>query len=545
MCISDQIAEASETGQRLQKAERYDRKMEQIRQTIARPKRYGFLAVIWILVLAAVAMAAYVLFPPSQHDIIEDYSVSDAHRPAEAYRYLRCQAKMEACQPYLADLEEGEFQAVFLAMYSLENYVQEDFAVYRGIPTMKMEPSLDNAMELLELLGMLEELLEEGLPIERIYLGLDPVKLEQHLSWEEELDWQGTIAALLQEHEEIQWEVLLAYPSLQEWLQLPEQEQRQAEAAYERAMEALTAVEQLQLYYPGGQEWLICNQDNYAGEGMLNASVSHNLLLKVFCDRNYLITRDNREAALEELKETLELWRYEAPYVKRQEGYTLVFLGDSIIGNYTDSLSVPGVVKNFTGAQCINCGYGGLCLSKEDSGIAGVDVINALIQGSAQELPENVPAWEGIQELSRMEVSADRLVFFLNYGINDYMLGHPVESADAYAVTTYKGAMRTAVEQLQEAYPGAQIVIMTPTFISYYEYGTQRLSDAGGIMTDYVEAAAAVAGEYGLPCMNNYVDMEVNEENEKELLADGCHPNEKGRLRMGLLICRRLNDLLP
>lgn len=516
--------------------------MEQIRCTTARPRGYGFLVAIWILTLAAVAMVVYTLFPPSERTMAEAIEMTDTHRAAETYRYLRYRDKLEACQPYLGDLEDGEYQALFLAMYSLENYAEEDFGTYRGIDTLKLEPAADNTMELE---GMLELLLSGDTLPERIYLGLDPVKLKHHLVWEEEPDWQEMITALSQDYEELQWEVLLSYPSLTEWLELSDEERKQAVSGYERAVESLVEMDNMQVFYVGGQEWLICNQDNYTGKSMLNASVSHNLLLQVFCDHNFLVTEANQTEVIEELEETLDLWQNDAPEVKERPEYTLVFLGDSIIGNYTDSLSVPGVVQNFTGARSVNCGYGGISMSRGETGNAGVDVVGSLISGQPGAIPDNVPAYSGIQELHQGVIESGKLVFFLNYGVNDYIVGHAVESADTYDHTTYKGAMRTAIEQLQEAYPEAQIVVMTPTFINTFENGNQRMSEVGGVMTDYVEAAVAVSQEYGIPCMNNYRDMEVDAENEKELLADGVHPNEKGRFRMGLLICRKLNEILP
>lgn len=516
--------------------------MEQIRRTTAPAKEwYGFLIAIWIVVLAVVAVTVCVLFLPEKSSVMESYAEADAHRPGEARRHWRYQAKLEACRPYLSALKSGEYEAVFLSMYSLEHYEEEDFGTYRGLTTLKVEPELCNAMELL---GVLEELFSGGTSPERIYLGIDPVKLEQHLAWEEELSWQETIAALIQGHEEVQWELLLSYPSLAEWQLLSEAEQQQALASYGRAMDALAPLENLLLFYIGGQEWLICNQSNYTGEGVLNASVTHNMLLNVFCDRNYLVTEDNREEMLEELAESLDVWRTKSPCEKKGEGDTLVFLGDSIIGNYTDSLSVPGVVENYTGARCINCGYGGICLSAGSMEIVGADVVSALCNGNQIAIPEGIPALSGIRELRQSGAVNGRLVFFLNYGINDYLLGHPVESDDRYDMTAYAGAMRTVIEQLQEAYPGAEIVVMTPSFIRYNANGTQATGDMGGILTEYVEAAVDVAQEYGLSYINNYAYMEAYAEKENVLTADGIHPNEKGRFRIGVGVCELLNDIL-
>lgn len=169
--------------------------MEQIRQTTA-PSRlfYGLLIFAWTLTLASVALVLYNVFPPPEHRVTESYAAEDAHRPWEAYRYLRYQAKMEAYQPYLEALTGGEYEAVFLAMYSLESFETEDFRYYRGLSTLIIEPVFENSLELLE---ALEQLLACDTLPERIYLGIDPVKLEQHLVWEEELDWQETVAALV------------------------------------------------------------------------------------------------------------------------------------------------------------------------------------------------------------------------------------------------------------------------------------------------------------------------------------------------------------
>lgn len=514
--------------------------MEQIRRTTAPAKgSYGFLIAIWIAVLAAAAVTMCVLFLPEKSSVVWGYAEADAHRPGEAYRHQRYQAKLKACLPYLSALKSGEYEAVFLSMYSLEHYEEEDFRTYRGLTTLKVEPELCNAMELL---GILEELFSGGTSPERIYLGIDPVKLEQHLRWEEELDWQETIAAFIQEHEEVQWELLLSYPSLAEWQRLSENEQQQAIAGYGRAMDALASLENLLLFYVGGQEWLICNQSNYTGDGILNSSVTLNILLNVFCDRNFLVTEDNREAMLEELAESLDIWRTKSSYVKVGEGDTLVFLGDSVIGNYSDSLSIPGVVENFTGARCINCGYGGISLSAGSFNIVGADVVSALCNGNQIEIPEGKPACSGIREFRQSGAINGRLVFFLNYGINDYLLGHPVESSDSHEVTTYAGAMRTVIEQLQEAYPDAEIVVMTPSFIKYNDNGTWITGDTGGGLAEYVEAAIEVAEEYGLLYMNNYTDMEAYIAKKNVLSADGIHPNERGRFYIGMRICEILNN---
>ncbi|MBD5528323.1 MAG: hypothetical protein HDR02_07945 [Lachnospiraceae bacterium] len=516
--------------------------MEEIRRTVA-PSRlfYLLLIAIWVMILALVTAVLFIMFPPSEYTLTESYVEEETHRPAEYWRYLRYQDKLEECQPYMATLAEGEYEAVFLAMYSLESFDKEDFQNYRGVAMLKIEPVPDNS---LELLGVLEQLLScDELP-EQIYLGIDPIKMEQHLAWEEELDWQSTIAALIREHEEISWEVLLAYPSLAEWQLLAETEREQGIAGYRRAMETLTPLENLTLFYIGSQEWLVCNQDNYTEDSTLNVSVTHTMMLSVFCDQNYIVTEDNQEELLEELEETLDIWLQNPPYVKVRAGDTLVFLGDSIFGNYTDSTSVPGVAAYFTGANCINCGYGGICLATGDWNIAGIDVIANLCNGQTGDIPEGKAAYSGIQDFAQGGEVNGRLVFLINYGINDYLWGNPIELEDKYAVNSYTGAMRTGIEQLQMFFPDAEIVVLSPSYITYWDCGIQIVGENGGILKEYVEAAIEVAQEYGLPYMNIYEDLETCAETEDILLADGVHLNERGRFRLGMLICEKLDDII-
>lgn len=514
--------------------------LKQIRKTAA-PSRlfWNLLIAIWIVTLVSVTAVLYILFPPAEHTLTGAYV--EAHRPAEYWRYLRYQHKLEACQPYMAALADGEYEAAFLAMYSLESFDKEDFQNYRGVAMLKIEPVLDNS---LELLGVLEQLLScDELP-ERIYLGIDPMKMERHFTWEEELDWQRTIAALVREHEEISWEVLLAYPSLAEWQLLTETERAQGIAGYRRAMETLTSLENLLLFYIGSQEWLICNQDNYIEDGTLNVSVTHTMMLNVFCDQNYMVTADNQEELLEELEETLGVWLQNPPYVKTRADDTLVFLGDSIFGNYIDSSSIPGVVAYFTAANCINCGYGGICLSAGNSGTPGIDVIANLCNGQTGAIPEDVAAYSGIQDFVQDREDKGNLTFFINYGINDYLTGKPIESEDKYAVNSYTGAMRTGIEQLQMSYPDAEIVVLTPSYITFWDCGTQIADENGGILKEYAEAAIEVAREYGLPYMNIYEDLEICAETEDILLADGVHLNGQGRFRLGMMICEKIDDIM-
>lgn len=172
--------------------------------------------------------------------------------------------------------------------------------------------------------------------------------------------------------------------------------------------------------------------------------------------------------------------------------------------------------------------------------MSGMDVITNLCSGQTGDIPEGVAAYEGVQEFSRIEQGEGRLIFFLNYGINDYMQGLLVESGDQYDTATYAGAMRVSIEQLQAAYPGAEIVVITPGYITYWENGSLVANETGGILAEYAEAAIEVAQEYSLPYMDIYEQLEQCVREESLLHADGIHLNGKGRFNLALWICEKI-----
>lgn len=104
---------------------------------------------------------------------------------------------------------------------------------------------------------------------------------------------------------------------------------------------------------------------------------------------------------------------------------------------------------------------------------------------------------------------------------------------DSYDIGSYAGALRTGISTLKEAYPDAEILVLAPTYTAGFSGGTERNSEVGGILTDYVDATVRVAEVMGVHCINNYADSGINPDNQAQYLADGCHPNETGAFLLG------------
>ena len=118
----------------------------------------------------------------------------------------------------------------------------------------------------------------------------------------------------------------------------------------------------------------------------------------------------------------------------------------------------------------------------------------------------------------------------------------PVTTSDPYDITSFSGALRTSISRLKEAYPNACILLSAPNYTSYHSNGTEIQTEAGGVVTDYVNAVLTIAAENNCLVLNNYTEAGINAENHTVYLSDGCHPNERGRFIVGSLMAQKLGQ---
>lgn len=427
---------------------------------------------------------------------------------------------------------QGDYQAAFLSMFPLDTFKEEDFALYRGLKVMKSSYTFTGVSELA---SALVQVLDTKKNIDTVYIGIDPEKIVNSDEIKNEL------VPLLQNKSQITFEILLSFPSMDYWVQKSAEETNQALMAYKQQPTLFFDMQNVTIYFLGSEEWLVCNGGNYIGEFVINDQVARKLMLHTFCDHNFQLSPENANTRLNGMEKLVTRMREEPPVYENQTGLAVVFLGDSIIGNYVDSLSIPEVVRSLSKAEVFNCGYGGTTAAEsEDSPICLTSIVAGLIEGDLSVLPMDSQAYLGLKQFQKAEY--ERLTFVINYGLNDYMKGNPLKGEDPYDATTYSGALRTAVRDLREAYPEAQIILMAPNFTIFYNNGTDVNGERAGKLTDYVDMVVKVGKELSAGCMNNYKDMGINEENQSAYLADGCHLNEEGRYLLGQRIVEKIQE---
>lgn len=420
------------------------------------------------------------------------------------------------------------FDSAFLSMYPIDTYEEEEFAVRYGGNTIIAQHQIRNEFTLKCYLWKIERTKQN---VNNIFLGIQPEKIAP-----EEL------TLLLQTYPQYHFQVTLPHPSLEYWTQLSEKKCDSKLQAYRDCITVLLEQPNVSAYFFGSSEWMIANPDNYENDSLVNAGVARSLVHLCNEELIYYLNAFNGTAPVDELAELINRERNTPAEYINLSGKQIIFFGDSVIGNFTNTTSIPNVTGALTKADCFNLGYGGTPAAPgEEGGMGLVSIVNAFLEKDATILPAESQASIGLNEyLAKGETFKQPYCFVINYGLNDYYTGAPISSADPYDPLTYTGAFRVAVRALQEAYPESRILVITPNFTSYYNNGMDATSAHGHILEDYVNALIALSAELDIELLDNFHELDIHADNHWELLSDGCHPNETGRFLMG----KRIADSL-
>lgn len=433
------------------------------------------------------------------------------------------QKALKIKQQYLERLAAETYDSVFFSMYPIPNYSPEEFATYRGLTPILSTHAISDLPEMAE---YMDAALASGNSVSNVYLGLDPYFMwtssrQNQDAWNRNLEQY--LLVYMDAYPDMTFEIMLPHPSMDYWRNLEEKDLDTTLTAYRSLIHSLDAYTNVTIYFPGAEQWLIANPANYEGDAT-TYDISKKLMLLSFCDGHLQITAANADAILAGLTSQINREQTDATQYPDLSQWQIVFFGDSIIGNYNDSTSIPGVINGLTGASVYNFAIGGTpATNKADVDNTFLPVLNRFLSG------ELTLAQNGT-EFTYAADSDSQLCFVIHYGLNDYFEGLALENPDdLYDGYTYMGALRTGISRLQTAYPNAVILLVTPPYCSYYNEGTDTNGPEAGTLADYAAAVEQVAKDMNVSCINNYANLGINSENAHIYLADGCHLNETGR----------------
>lgn len=415
-----------------------------------------------------------------------------------------------------------EYDTVFLSMFPLDTYREEDYALLRARTIMIVSYRIP------QLSGMesyMQEFAESGNEVTTAYLGIRP-----------DLTNPEDLRAFVNRYPDIDFEIVIANPSADYWRRLSQEAYEATLAAYTDMLTAVPGIPDANFYFMSSEEWLICNPANYIDEWLLSEDAAGTVMAYSYTSPDYQVK--DAESAVSSLTEVTRKLRLEPEAFPDLSDTCVLFFGDSVIANYTDSMSIPGVVKGLTGACAYNLGYGGnsAALGAEDR-IALPDILQSFFQGDLSELPSDEPVYEGIRSYLENPPEGKKQCFVINYGLNDYFKGYAISSEDPYDVYTYCGSIRTAVKTIRENAPDAQIILCTPNFITECETGTEPHGPEGSVLADYVTAEIALARELEVDLLDNYHELGITAENSERYLDDKVHPSLACRYLIGKRLC--------
>lgn len=425
-------------------------------------------------------------------------------------------------------IAEETYSAVFFSTFPIDNYTEDDFIYYREIYPLKASYCIPDLETMTEYFTRVSESWNE---VSTVYLGVRPDVISAQ-----------DLLSLTDNCHDKRFEILIAYPSLEYWNKLDEEAYAARLADYKDFVDTLMKRKEedfwlqnnLSLYFYGDTQWLVGNSANYESDFNVNAGISHMLSLYSDEGHGYLLTQENMEERMDVFETLIEESRSANDPYPDLSKWDVVFFGDSIIA-FSETSSIPGALQGLTGAHTYNCGLGGSSAALgDDPAYSVLGAVDAFLNQDTGLYDEDSQIAAGLNDYFAHAKKKRQKCFVLNYGMNDFFTGYPVRSqnADPEDAGSYLGALTTAVDRLQAAYPDAVIVLMAPNYTSYFGNGLEPQSEIGGMMPDYVAAVLSLCEEKGLLCYNSYNELPIDGSNHTEYLLDGCHPNESTRYLM-------------
>ena len=338
---------------------------------------------------------------------------------------------------------------------------------------------------------------------------------------------------MIEKYSDISFYAILSYPSVSYWKNLSEDETKKCLEKYEECIKTLTHNDNLRMYWPGNNKWLIESPDNYSN-GVPDSSVALNLLILTTCNLKYSVDKnsfnDESEILLDIVKEDVKY-----PDLSGKE---IVFFGDSIMGNYHGPLSIPGESASLSNSDAFNLGIGGTSAIADFNKLVDAFLGSGSLSGIEDE--------DFLSELKRFENEHDEnkeLFFIVNYGVNDYFMGVPahVNTGSPYGdydYDSYEAAMTDGIIKLKSSYPAAKIIILSPIYTNYFEAGERIMSDVGAPLQTYRDMGKFISEKLNTEWLDSLELIEINEENYETYLLDEVHPNFDGIYLMSDSIIR-------
>lgn len=411
-------------------------------------------------------------------------------------------------------INSESYDTVLLSMFPVSTYPRDLFYTYSKRTAFAAEYVLPDLTAVYQYMDRIQR---SGNDVSTVYLGFLPDKVSL-----------SEISQLTAIYPNCFFELIMPCPFRDYWENLSDSEYSRVLDAYCSCLSDVGILTNARLHCFTPYEWLATNPALYKDTWLVNEDlgfyiVTHTVAL------NYLVTTETSAKLEDQLRTLTERLRNAPPDYPDYSGATLIFFGDSVFGNYSGGMSIPGIINGLTGAAVYNLGFGGSCASFIDQTRFSLpEMVAAFFAKNTSFFPEESQAHsELIRYCSSAAVDGKDICYIINFGLNDYFDGCPIRSEDPWDNATYTGAIRTAVALIKEHSPESRIILCTPNY-SPVALGKPTAGD----LKDYADAVLALAEELDVDVTDNFHGLDINAANYEQYLEGGIHPNGMCRFRI-------------
>jgi lysophospholipase L1-like esterase len=219
------------------------------------------------------------------------------------------------------------------------------------------------------------------------------------------------------------------------------------------------------------------------------------------------------------------------------QNHTILFMGDSIFGNY----NVPKYVSDISKAKTINGAIGGTTATWYNPSLTLTESLVSLSESikTGDWSAQAASTKEAVARLRELDFNAvNDLV--IEIGTNDWRRCAEIGEDNSTDIATFKGALNTIIGNILTAYPEIDIYLLTPLFRTEFGNSNTTPNDSGVYLYDFADAMIDIARKYGIPVYDMYHHGGINEYNHTKYLSDGTHPLPIMRMKIAKII----NDLI-
>lgn len=234
----------------------------------------------------------------------------------------------------------------------------------------------------------------------------------------------------------------------------------------------------------------------------------------------------------------------------RNYNMQIVCMGDSIFDHERGNTGVASLIGEGCNAKVYNMAIGGTTAAvildepRDFSNwvsISLVGIVNAIVGNISPEIFDKYEAGNVLRECDFSQTD----YFIIEYGLNDFLCGKVPqniywpngEDLGIPSICTYVGAMEYAINTLQNSFPNAKILVISPHYCEFFSggkyMGNAYVQNYGyGTLVDFVgclESLIIANYREDVIFYNTIKNSGIDAYTANEYLEDGIHLSEAGR----------------